>query len=132
MKEITIENKTTVTKYETSDGKTFERKDRAEIHEKYMGFREKVKLLKNIGNAYYCKTQEDFDVIVDWYAHQDPYYDFNNSTYKPRYEYSKSNFEGEDWYFFEWEYQDNAADDYWVETLSQKKAEWEEFYNQFK
>ena len=132
MKEITIENKTTITKYETSDGKTFNRKDLAEIHEKWLELKEKEKSIKYIGNAYYCKTQEDFDTIVDMKAYGNPYYSFADSSYEPHYNYSKSSFKGEDWYFFEWEYQADAADDYWVETLSEKKAEWEEFYNQFK
>jgi hypothetical protein len=61
MKEITIENKRTITKYETNDGKTFGRKDLAEIHEKWLELKEKEKLIKHIDNAYYCKTQEDFD-----------------------------------------------------------------------
>ena len=132
MKEITIENKRTITKYETNDGKTFGRKDLAEIHEKWLELKEKEKLIKHIDNAYYCKTQEDFGTIVDIKAYGNPYYSIADGYYKPCYNYYKTYFKGEDWYFFEWEYQDDAADDYWVETLSQKKAEWEEFYNQFK
>lgn len=110
MKEITIENKPTI-KYETSDGQTYDRKDRAELHEKAMEFKAKVDLLKYIDGAYYCKTQEDFDAIVDWYAYRNPYYDcYKSYMYKPHYNYSKSSFKGADWYFFEYEYNDNAAD----------------------
>lgn len=131
MKEIIIENKPT-TKYETIDGKTFDRKDCAEIHEKYLELNKQAKSIKYIDGAYYCKTQEDFNTIVDMKAYCNPYYSFKDNIYKPHYNYSKTDFKGEDWYFFEWRYQDDAADDYWVETLSQKKTEWENFYNQFK
>lgn len=130
MKEITIENKPTI-KYETSDGLTFDNQSRAELHEKSMEFAEKVKLLKYIGGAYYCKTQEDFDAIVDMIAYRTPYYSLSKYAYIPSYHYSKSSFKGADWYFFEYKYNNDAADDYWVETLSEKKAEWEEFYKQF-
>lgn len=130
MKEIIIENKPTI-KYETSDGSKFDRKDRAELYEKWLEFKKRVGKLKCKDIAYYCRTQEDFDAVVDYHAYIEPYYSFSENTYKPRYEYSKSSFKGADWYFFEWEYNDNAADDYWVESLSEKKAEWEEFYKQF-
>ncbi len=131
MEEIVTKVVVEKTKYKTSDGEIYEEKDRAELHENALKFERKVKDLKCVNGAYYCETQEDFDAIVDWKAYSRPYYDFHSSSYKPRYEYSKKTFKGPDWYFFQWEPQDDNADDYWVETLSEKKAEWEEFYNQF-
>lgn len=131
MEELKVEKTEVVTKFKTSDGEVYDRKDKAELHEQFLVIAEKVKKLKSVGDAYYCATQEDFDSVVDVKAYGDPYYDFYSKSYKPRYEYSKSSFKGADWYFFEWEYQDNAADDYWVETLSEKKAEWDKFYKQF-
>lgn len=132
MKELKIVNQEVITKFQTSDGEVYDRKDVAELYEQLLVIEEKVNKLKYVNGAYYCKTQEDFDSIVDAKAYGNPYYDFNSNSYKPRYEYSKSSFKGADWYFFKWEYQDNAADYYWIETLSEKKTEWEEFYRQFK
>ena len=131
MEELKIEKIEVVTQFKTSDGNVYNRKDEAELHEQYITFAEKVKKLKYVYDAYYCETQEDFDSIVDMTAYVAPIYVYGSNTYVPDYCYNKSDFKGPDWYFFEYEHQDNAADDYWVESLSEKKAEWDEFYNRF-
>lgn len=130
MEEVKIEETKTVVKFKTSDGQVYDRRDRAELHERALELAKKVGELKYIDGAYYCKTQEDFDAVVDCYAYHSPSYDSNANQYKPGYHYSKSDFYGEDWYFFYHE-NDDYADEYWVESLSEKKADWDAFYNQF-
>ena len=131
MEEVKIEETTTVVKFKTSDGVMHDRRDRAELHERALELAEKLRSLKSVADAYYCKSQEEFDAIVDYYAYHNPSYDFYIDKYKPNYNYSKSDFKGPDWYFFHYQYNNDAADDYWVETLNEKKAEWEAFYSRF-
>lgn len=132
MEELKVEKTEVITKFKTSDREVFDRKDRAELHEQFLIFAERVDKLKHVGGAYYCETQEEFDAIVDMHAYAYPFWDFCSSTYKPDYCYSKKGYKGSDWYFFKHEYQNDAPDYYWVETLSEMKTEWEEFYSQFK
>lgn len=132
MEEVIEKKVEEIKKYKTSDGKIHDRKDRAELHEQYLIAKEKVDKLKRVDGAYYCETQEDFDAIVDKHAYAFPIWDYKTeSGYIPNSHYNKKEFNGADWYFFECERRDEDADRYWVESLSEKKAEWDEFYSQF-
>lgn len=133
MREITEEKVTTVKKYETSDGKVFDDETLAELHEKYLVLNEKAKAIPFTCGAYYCKTQEDFDTIVDCHAYEYPLYSWKKSNYIPNSDYDKKGFKGPDWYFFEYEddYDSDYPNKYWVETLSEKKSEWDEFYARY-
>ena len=135
MEEVIEKKVEEIKKYKTSDGQTYNRKDEAELHEQYLIAKEKVDKLKRVGGAYYCETQEDFDAIVDMMNYRSPiwFYPYGErfGQYKPASHYSKNGFRDSDWYFFNYEYQSDDADRYWVESLSEKKAEWDEFYSQF-
>ena len=106
-------------------------KKEAEIREKYLELKKKIKELKFINGAYYCRSQADFDLVVDYHAHYNPAYNYNTRQVEPRYEYKKSDYQGPDWYFLRHEFCNEGPDEYWVETLSEKKAEWDEFYEQY-
>jgi len=86
MEEVKIEEVKVITKYKTSDDKVFKDKREAEIHEQYLLFREKVNGLNYVGGAYYCETQEDFDLLVDMKAYEFPFYNYNSGRTEPNYE----------------------------------------------
>lgn len=117
--------------FQTKDGILFDRKENAELHERYLDLLDEVKQLRNIDEGYYCETQEDFDLLINWFAYSDPYYDYDSDLYKPNYHnYSEYSFMGADWYFFRREVEDDY-DYYYVETLSELKNQWDKFYDQF-
>ena len=67
--------------------------------------------------AYYIKNISDFTTVVKYL----------NLCHK----FTEKYFCGTDWYFFYCEYDNNYGDRYWVETLTEKKQEWEEYCKQF-
>ena len=66
--------------------------------------------------AYYIKNTSDFMTVVKYL----------NLCHK----FTEKHFCGTDWYFFYNEC-DDYEDRYWVETLTVKKQEWEEYCKQF-
>ena len=120
-----------MTKYKTADGAVFNNKTEAEIREKCLEFEKQIKKLKCVDGAYYCGSQADFNLIVDYQAHYSPAYNYYTKQMEPCYEYKNSDYQGPDWYFFCHEFYNDGLDEYWVETLSEKKAKWDEFYEQY-
>lgn len=54
------------TVYITSDRKRFRDRSEADVHEKYLGWAQKVQQLgiKENNGAYYCETEKQFDTVL--------------------------------------------------------------------
>lgn len=129
-----VEKKETiVTKYVTSDECEFFSKSQAKVHEDYLRWKKEVERLgiPHIENAYYCKTETEYKSVVAMLACRYGHYDIREKIYKPVNHYEDGRFTGEDWYFFEYKAKQNYPSDYWLETLTQKKKEFEEWLQQF-
>ena len=110
--------------YKTSDGEMFRLKENAEFHEKTMQLNEKMRRLKSYKCAYYCKTQEDFDLLLDWLAYN--CCDLKDGLLNPCYLYAKSEFRGTDWYFIDpytYERYKDKEIKLKIQTLTDKKEE---------
>ena len=120
----TVTTPVTETKYTTSDGRIFKNEDEAELHEKFIDAEKRVKEMdiKNINNAYFCKTPEEYAAVIEMLAYREIYWSWKTGTYMPGYHY-KGEFAGEDWYFFVHDYPDT----YYVETLTKQKQEFANF-----
>lgn len=117
--------------YIASDGEEFSYRYAAECHDKKIYYNNLIKDVPVMEEAYYCKTQEDFDNVIEYEAYLAASYSWTNKQLEPSYHYDKKAFAGEDWYFFHHEENENYADDYYIETMSQKLAEHEEWLAMF-
>lgn len=111
--------------YVTDDGKHFTNEQHAEIHEKALELNEKMREIKSYKNAYYCVTQEDFDLLLDWLAHIG--YNEVGDQHVPCYLYGSEDYKGSDWYFIdEFAYtahKDLCCHKLKIKTLTDKKEE---------
>lgn len=124
----TVTTSVTETKYTASDGHIFKNEDEAELHEKLINAEKRVKGLdiKNINNAYFCRTPEEYTAVLEMLAYREVYWNWKTGTYMPGYNY-KEEFAGEDWYFFVHETETDYPDTYYVETLTKQKKEFADF-----
>ena len=124
IEEIKIIKEPEIAYYKTSDGDIFKRKENAEFHEKTLQLNEKMRRLKSYKCAYYCKAQEDFDLLLDWLAYN--YCDFKDGLLNPCYLYNKTEFRGVDWYFidpYKYEQYKDEEIKLKIQTLSDKIEE---------
>lgn len=129
MDKITTQTIVEKTVYKTLDGKTFDCERDALVHEEMLIITDKVKKIKTkiidednliCSQAYCVKSLDDFMNIIK-------YLDLSRR-------FNKTDYRGRDWYFFYHcdNYYDYESDKgYWIETLTEKKQEWEEFCRQF-
>ena len=119
--------------YTTSDGKVFDRPDKAEIHEELIGLEQKFKDfgIKTVDEAYFCKTEEELKTVVNLLAYREANFRWPSGKFEPYFRYQNVEFSGPDWYFFLHETNMDYPDEYWVETLSQKKQEFADWLKQF-
>lgn len=124
--------------YETPDGKRFPNRQGAEKYMRYTALNKEINSrIKNVSlneeyyledeynlinnKAYYIENIDDFKVIVEYLFLTD--------------RFTETDYRGKDWYFFYSDYNDyydNEDKKYWIETLTEKKQKWEEYYKQFK
>lgn len=116
----------------SSDGEKFDREDKANLHEGFLEYERKIEELNipNIENAYFCKTEEEFRIVKERFSHLYGGFVYNRG-YIPIDHYEGAKFAGPDWYFFEYEYECNYPDEYWVETMTQKEKEFMDWKRQF-
>lgn len=119
--------------YTTSDGKVFLSKSEAEVHDGLLKWSDTVRNfgVKNTGGAYHCRTEEEFNAVVNMIAYENYAYDYNERKFIQRNYYEKYKFSGDDWYFFFHKTNMDYPDEYWMETLSQKKQEFADWLKQF-
>lgn len=119
--------------YTTSDGKVFLSKSEAEVHDGLLKWSDTVRNfgVKNTGGAYHCMTEEEFNAVVNMIAYENYAYNYNERKFTPINYYEKYKFSGDDWYFFFHETNMDYPDEYWMETLSQKKQEFADWLKQF-
>lgn len=128
----TVTTPVTETKYTASDGLVFKNEDEAELHEKLLESEKKVKKMdiKNIDNAYFCRTPEEYAAVIEMLAYKEIYWNCHTGTYMPGYHY-EGEFAGEDWYFFVHETEMDYPDTYYVETLTKQKKEFADCVNKY-
>lgn len=116
-------------KYVTSDDREFLDKSEAEVHEGYLRWQQEIdrKNIPCINNAYYCKTKEEFDIVIIMLSYKHGAYNWREKRCTPFNHYKDSKFFGADWYFFEHETNRDYPDSYHIETLTQRKKEYEEW-----
>lgn len=131
-KKVKVEEVTSI-QYTTSDGKVFDRPDRAEIHEELIGLEQKFKDLgvKTVEDAYFCRTEEEFKTVVNLLAYREANFRWPSGNFEPYFRYQNAEFSGPDWYFFLHETNMDYPDEYWVETLSQKKKKFNNWVKEF-
>lgn len=126
MDKITTQEIVEKTVYKTSDGEIFDCEKDALTHEKWTVLKEKMNKIKSIysdetnlinDKVYYIKNTSDFMTVVKYL----------NLCHK----FTEKDFCGADWYSFYNEYDNDYGDKYWIETLTEKKQEWEEYCKQF-
>lgn len=124
----------TTNQYRTSDNKVFMRKDEAESHETYLEWKEEVAKfgIKHMEDAYFCKTEEELDAVEYMLAYKNSSFRYPEQKFMPNFQYGNVVFTGPDWYFFHHETNMNYPDEYWVETMSQKKKEFNDWVKKFK
>lgn len=114
------------TVYKTLDGEIFDCEMDALAHEEWIVLKEKMNKIKSIysdednliyDTVYYIKNTSDFMTVVKYL----------NLCHK----FTEKDFCGTDWYFFYHEDYNDDGDKYWLETLTEKKQEWEEYCKQF-
>ena len=66
------------TVYITSDRKRFRDRSEADVHEKYLGWAQKVQQLgiKENNGAYYCETEKQFDTVLLMLMYQKGFYNW--------------------------------------------------------
>ena len=71
----TVTTPVTETKYTASDGRVFKNKDEAELYEKLLEAEKKAKKMdiKNIDNAYLCRTPEEYAAVIEMLAYKEIY-----------------------------------------------------------
>lgn len=125
MDKITTQEIGEKTVYKTLDGEIFDCEKDALVHEKWTVLKEKMDKIKSIfsdedilihDRAYYIKNTSDFMTVVEYL----------NLCHK----FTEKDFRGTDWYFF-YEDDNDYGDRYWVETLTERKQNWEEYCKQF-
>ena len=123
----------TYKQYTTSDGKVFLRKSEADVHDGLLQWSDAVRNfgVKNTGGAYHCRTEEEFNAVVNMIAYETYAYDCNERKFVPQNYYENYKFSGDDWYFFFHKSNMDYPDEYWMETLSQKKQEFADWLKQF-
>ena len=89
------------TVYITSDRKRFRDRSEADVHEKYLGWAQKVQQLgiKENNGAYYCETEKQFDTVLLMLMYQKGFYNWKKQKWTPM--GSDCRFEGKGWYRFE-------------------------------
>lgn len=126
MDKITTQTIVEKTVYKTLDGEIFDCEMDALAHEEWIVLKEKMNKIKSIysdeanliyDTAYYIKNTSDFMTVVKYL----------NLCHK----FTEKDFCGTDWYFFYHEDDNDYGDKYWVETLTEKKQEWEEYCKRF-
>lgn len=126
MDKITTQTIVEKTVYKTLDGEIFDCEMDALAHEEWIVLKEKMNKIKSIysdeanliyDTVYYIKNTSDFMTVVKYL----------NLCHK----FTEKDFCGTDWYFFYHEDDNDYGDKYWVETLTEKKQEWEEYCKRF-
>lgn len=126
MDKITTQTVVEKTVYKTLDGEIFDCEMDALAHEEWIVLKEKMNKIKSIysdednliyDTVYYIKNTSDFMTVVKYL----------NLCHK----FTEKDFCGTDWYFFYYEDDNDYGDKYWLETLTEKKQEWEEYCKQF-
>lgn len=89
------------TVYITSDRKRFRDRSEADVHEKYLGWAQKVQQLgiKENNGAYYCETEKQFDTVLLMLMYQKGFYNWKKQKWTPM--GSDCRFEGKGLYRFE-------------------------------
>lgn len=73
------------TVYITSDRKRFRDRSEADVHEKYLGWAQKVQQLgiKENNGAYYCETEKQFDTVLLMLMYQKGFYNWKKQKWTP-------------------------------------------------
>ena len=73
------------TVYITSDRKRFRDRSEADVHEKYLGWAQKVQQLgiKENNGAYYCETEKQFDTVLLMLMYQKGFYNRSGHQWDP-------------------------------------------------
>lgn len=89
------------TVYITSDRKRFRDRSEADVHEKYLGWAQKVQQLgiKENNGAYYCETEKQFNTVLLMLMYQKGFYNWKKQKWTPM--ESDCSFEAKRWYRFE-------------------------------
>lgn len=89
------------TVYITSDRKRFRDRSEADVHEKYLGWTQKVQQLgiKENNGAYYCETEKQFNTVLLMLMYQKGFYNWKKQKWTPM--ESDCSFEAKGWYRFE-------------------------------
>ena len=89
------------TVYITSDRKRFRDRSEADVHEKYLGWAQKVQQLgiKENNGAYYCETEKQFNTVLLMLMYQKGFYNWKKQKWTPM--ESDCSFEAKGWYRFE-------------------------------
>lgn len=98
-KKVKVEEVTCV-QYTTSDGKVFDRPDKAEVHEELIGLEQKFKDfgIKTVDEAYFCKTEEELKTVVNLLAYREANFRWPSGKFEPYFRYQNVEFSGPDWY----------------------------------
>lgn len=80
--------------YTTSDGKVFLSKSEAEVHDGLLKWSDTVRNfgVKNTGGAYHCRTEEEFNAVVNMIAYENYAYNYNERKFIPINYYENTNF----------------------------------------
>lgn len=133
-KEIVIpEHKESVTKFVAEDGTEFNQEWECINYEGYGECENKIKHLNRFASVEDVTIPNACDTIAVYIKNKEEYADFiEYLRRKERTSYLQNNFDGENWYLFEYNYGRDGLPWYDVYLLTDIMDEWNNFINQFK